>query len=139
MPIDHWSSLLVTGGRFCLAGDAFARLAALGEIDAGCKPCRSFLGRDGEALDAAVITLAASLEGSGSPSPPADPDDAGERRAALVDCVRERLAGAAPSNLDPAFAATAVSQWHVSLRRTVQRIAEPTAAIARQRWQFLWR
>jgi uncharacterized membrane protein YccC len=139
LPINHWSSLLVTGGRFCLAGDAFARLATLGEIDTGCRPCRAFLRRDGAALDAAVIALAASLEGSSPPSPPVDPDDAGERRAALVDCVRERLAGATPSNLDPAFAATAISQWQVSLRRTVQRIAEPTAAIARQRWQFLWR
>jgi uncharacterized membrane protein YccC len=138
LPINHWSSLLVAGGRLCLAGDAFARLAALGEIDSGCKPCRAFLGRDGDALDAAVIALATSLEGSGAPSPPADPDD-DERRAALVDCVRERLAAAAPSDLDPAFAATAVSQWLVSLRRTVHRIAEPTTAIARQRWQFLWR
>ena len=139
LPINHWSSLLVTGGRFCLAGDAFARLAALGEIDTGCKPCRAFLGRDGEALDAAVIALAASLEGAGPPSPAAEPDDASAGRAALVDCVRERLATAAPSGLDPAFAAAAVGQWLVSLRRTVQRIAEPTAAIARQRWQFLWR
>src|SRR6185295_4386268 len=98
-----------------------------------------FLGRDGEALDAAMIALAASLEGAAPPSPPAEPGDAGEGRAALVDCVRERLATAAPSGLDPAFAATAVSQWLASLRRTVRQIAEPTAAIARQRWQFLWR
>ncbi len=143
LPIDHWASLLVAGSRLCLAGDAFARLADLGEIGTGCRPCRAVLDRDGEALGAAVIAMAAALEGgeiaAAAPAAPAGLDDAGHRRAALVACVSERLAEAEPSGLDPAFASMVVSQWIANLVRLAHRIAEPTAAIARQRWHFLWR